>query len=561
MRDVIRSFPNPVQVGILVGLCGLAPLAASARDYVVTRTDDPAIVGTRLCPSTSLGGCSLREAVLAANQNPGQDRIVLGKLTYTLSLVQPGTDGRTGALRVTDPVTIEGVSSSLTRIRWANALHHDQSVVRFEQPASAASLMQRLTVSHGRGVEGGCLYAAGELKLADAVVEQCEATTGGGLQLRGTLVLQDTVFRDNRANAGGAIEAAGWNTIIADGADFLDNEATFGGGAVRFRGFPNADGSVMVGAWRNGGAGSRFIGNSAEYGGALSVYGNTTINFYSYPSNGPRTLFENNVAADAGGAVKQTGHSLTLEHALFKQNAAGKGGAIHADRALVLRDVEFDGNSAQDSVGGALSTNYVADLPLVRIDIDRAAFNGNSAALLGGGIASECQELVLRNVSFNANQVNSSTGRGSAVASSGHTFMAHMTSSGHASNKSTFARTFQSYCGSQPFSIANSVIGSNDSCYSQFGGPIASNGGNLFGPGATQCQSLSGGIDKRHSSSSVFGLSLGTYGGVMQVLGWNVDGQTRPQVGFGTSAYCSPHDVRDLPRPGTGCDSGAFEQQ
>lgn len=561
MRNAHHKYPRCIHPGLALSLCALMPFAASARDYVVTRTDDPAIVGTRYCSGSLVGGCSLRAAVLAANENPGPDRIVLGRGTYTLSLTHPSTDGRSGALRITDTVSIEGEAATRTRIRWSGTLHHANSVARFELDTAQYADLKGLTVSHGRGENGGCLYALSALQLTDTVVEQCEGTTGGGLYLRGTLELENAVFRANRANVGGAIQAAGWNTIIADGAEFLDNEATIGGGAVQIRGFPNEDGSVMNAAWRNEGAGSRFIGNSAPHGGALFVYGNTAVSFFSYPASGPRTLFEDNVAADIGGAVRQWGKSLTLENAFFRQNAAGSGGAIHADRALVLRDVEFDGNSAQDGVGGAVSAPYDPAQPSNRIDIDRAAFNGNSAAINGGAIASECQELFLRNVSFQANRLDSATGRGTAIVSSGNTFAAHMSSAGHAIGKPTFARMYHTFCGTQPFGFANSVIGGNDSCYSQFGGPVASSGGNQFGPGAGQCQSLPNGIDKRHSSASVFGLSLGTFGGVMQVLGWSADGLTRPQVGFGVSAYCSPHDIRNLPRPGTGCDSGAFEQQ
>ncbi len=553
-----RSSNSLLCASLALGLCGLSPFNAMARDYVVTRTDDPPIVGSTYCTVFPPGGCSLRQAVLAANQNPGMDRIVLGRHTYTLSQTHAGTDGRTGALLITDAVLIEGASSALTRIRWASGLNHSNSVARFELSSGQIGEMKRVTVSHGRGADGGCLYATHALNLTSMVLEQCQGAFGGALDLYGTLTMNGVTFRDNRASVGGAIHAGGWSTIIANDAEFLNNEATVSGGAVTIRGFPNSDGSVMTATWRNEGKSSRFVGNSAPYAGALFVYGNTALNFFSYPATGLRAVFEDNIAVGVGGAVRQWGKSLTLENALFKQNAAASGGAIHADAALVLRDVEFEQNFAQDGVGGALSLPYNPDYPIASIDIDRAAFNGNGAHQGGGAIASECQEMALRNVSFHGNSVV--TGRGAAVMSSGKTFMAHMSSAGHASGTATFARTFHTFCGSQPFSWANSVVGGTDSCYSQFGGPIGSHGGNHFGPGASQCQALQGGLDKRHSNSSVFGLSLGTYGGVMEVLGWTADGQSRPQVDFGHSVYCSSHDIRNLPRAGA-CDSGAFEQQ
>ncbi len=54
--------------------------SAFAIDYTVTKTDD---TNDGACDSD----CSLREAIVAANTNPGADRVVLGSgQTYTLSL-------------------------------------------------------------------------------------------------------------------------------------------------------------------------------------------------------------------------------------------------------------------------------------------------------------------------------------------------------------------------------------------------------------------------------------------------------------------------------------------
>lgn len=557
----MRILERPIRCALVALLCGLAPLSAAARDYVVTRADDPAIVGTPVCGVAPFGSCSLRQAVLAANANPGSDRILLNKITYSLSLFHPSTDGRSGALRITDSLTLIGVSSTLTRIRWASGVHHSHSVLDIVSNPAGQVELTALTVSHGRGADGGCVRGYAKLLLTDTVVEDCVGVEGGGLHMRATLTLKNTVFRNNRANVGGAFQMAGWNGVFADGATFLDNTATVGGGAVMVRGFPSADGTVQNGLWFNEGQGSRFAGNSAPYGGALYVYGNVAFDFLSAPGIAHGAVFEDNVATEVGGAVRQWGKKLLLWNTVFRRNAAGSGGAIHADGELVMVNAEFDGNQAQDGMGGALSAPYNPQLPLIRIDIERATFNGNLAALNGGAIASECHALALRNVSFHANTLTSAQGRGTAIVASGDTTLTHLSSAGHSRVKPTFARGFHSFCGSQPFAFANSLIGGDDSCHSQVGGNIGSLGGNQFGPGASQCASLPGGIDKRQSSSAVFGLSLGTFGAVMPVLGWNSDGQVRPQVGFGQAAHCTHTDIRYLLRPASGCDAGAFEQQ
>ena len=124
-----------------------------------------------------------------------------------------GTDGRTGALRVTDRVHIKGGASSLTRIRWADTVSHANSVLRFELTPYTPSHLEGVSVSHGRGADGGCLYARATLQLTDTLVQECRGVRGGGLRLHGTLALKNAVFRRNHANTGGAIQADGWNTF------------------------------------------------------------------------------------------------------------------------------------------------------------------------------------------------------------------------------------------------------------------------------------------------------------------------------------------------------------
>jgi len=78
------------------------PASAGAATFDVTLTGDPVPNGC------SVGGCSLREAVIAANARPGPDSVSLaGGRTYPLALGGTGEDaGLTGDLDVTGPATI-----------------------------------------------------------------------------------------------------------------------------------------------------------------------------------------------------------------------------------------------------------------------------------------------------------------------------------------------------------------------------------------------------------------------------------------------------------------------
>jgi CSLREA domain-containing protein len=85
---------------------------AGDHTYVVTRTDDSA-------DGDCDNDCSLREAVIAANDNPGEDTIMLAAATYELDIdaVQPDNDGAlTGDLDIESDTIVQGVSQATTII-------------------------------------------------------------------------------------------------------------------------------------------------------------------------------------------------------------------------------------------------------------------------------------------------------------------------------------------------------------------------------------------------------------------------------------------------------------
>jgi CSLREA domain-containing protein len=105
--------PRDRACAAFVALCllALSSSRAFATDFTVTKTADTA---DGVCDAD----CSLREAIIAANANPGADRVILGSgLTYTLTLgpadppgvIVPGS----GDLDVLDALTIEGNGSTI----------------------------------------------------------------------------------------------------------------------------------------------------------------------------------------------------------------------------------------------------------------------------------------------------------------------------------------------------------------------------------------------------------------------------------------------------------------
>src|SRR6185436_10476940 len=95
----------------LVVLCllVLSSARAFATDFIVTKTADTA-------DGSCNADCSLREAIIAANTNPGADNVLLGNgLTYNLTLGPADAPGAltagSGDLDITDSVTISGNST------------------------------------------------------------------------------------------------------------------------------------------------------------------------------------------------------------------------------------------------------------------------------------------------------------------------------------------------------------------------------------------------------------------------------------------------------------------
>jgi hypothetical protein len=159
----VRNLPLLILLSIL-------STPASTLQYIVTRTDDPD-------PSANcfqLHGCglSLRQAVLAANKRSGPDLIVLGRNVYELTRTTSSTtpDGKSGPLLVTDALEVVGDSAARTRIRWSAGLHHQavqhRHQVSYAGTNSGSLALEKLTVSHGRGAIGGCIYRVGTGYLA-----------------------------------------------------------------------------------------------------------------------------------------------------------------------------------------------------------------------------------------------------------------------------------------------------------------------------------------------------------------------------------------------------------
>ncbi len=220
--------------------------SAHAAEFVVDRTDDTA--GATAC-TVAANDCSLRGAVIAANNAAGADTITLPAGTYLLTVAGAGEDAAlTGDLDVVNgatgsPITVQGEGAASTIID-GNTIDR---VFHLPISTSASSLILiDLTVTHGsvQGQGGGILSTQGDVTLIDTAVSENVARvigntggSGGGLFLSGGAVLTVTtsLIDGNEAEIrGGGINSSGGVTLV--NTTVSGNTAVFGGGGLALTG-------------------------------------------------------------------------------------------------------------------------------------------------------------------------------------------------------------------------------------------------------------------------------------------------------------------------------------
>lgn len=185
---------------MLTCLCAL-PRPGAAVDYIVTRYDDPAPSGC------NPGDCSLREAVIAANDSPAvADRILLSAGHYILQIAGADEDDAvTGDLDLGGNLEILGPGAPMTRIS-AGGLDR-----LFDLQSSIASGPLRfagLELTGGDIVsESGAAIRLGfsnELTLEGCTIHGNAAPNSGygtidGFNLSGALTVRGSTIYDNTA--------------------------------------------------------------------------------------------------------------------------------------------------------------------------------------------------------------------------------------------------------------------------------------------------------------------------------------------------------------------------
>jgi len=199
LPTILRSMFRLGRSSVLIGLVSCVPvIPLHAATFVVDRFDDAN-------GSCDPGDCSLREALLAAEVNPGQDTVILPSGLHTLSIpeVTPGDLLHSGDLDV--------ILHDVEIYAPAGAVIDAQGIAGvFRFWGASSSRLINLTITGGSkpfGLGGGIYIEGSNLELENVWIVGNQAWRGGGLAIElGTVTLDHVTISDNDCeHSGGGV--------------------------------------------------------------------------------------------------------------------------------------------------------------------------------------------------------------------------------------------------------------------------------------------------------------------------------------------------------------------
>ncbi len=377
-------------------------------------------------------GVSLREAIIAANNDPDADTIFLGEGVYTLTRSGSGDTG--GDLDIRDDLTIIGLSPDLTVID-GNGIDRVFDVAGSNITVSFANLRIEggatsgtsgndgagLLINQGAGTpdvslsnvwfrdnhaassgdEGGAIFNSGNLSIENSLFENNSAGKGGAIynQAVGTLSMSNVTLSGNSATESEGGGLANFGTATLAHVTIASNSATTQGGGLFNNGTLNLSNSIL--------AGNSAGGTGPDLFGALASSSN---NLFGDDSGGSGYDASDKRNADADlGALTDNGGSLRThalggaseaidaattdsagtpdQRGLVRDDGSPDMGAYEAGASTFAQTLYLDGwGDGRDVPRGALKTTAPDDPTLGNFDPGRDGDDGLTIARGGSGI-------------------------------------------------------------------------------------------------------------------------------------------------------------------------------
>jgi hypothetical protein len=330
-----------LSAGLGVGAALAAPATAGAADFTVNQGGDIGLLNGCEPPAPGGNGCTLREAMTAADNGSGPDRVLFAAgVTGTLTLNGNALPAIDEALEIVGP----GAAALRLDQTGGDRFFTITTTSNTDVTISGLRLEDTSAV-----VDGAAIHATGgpDLRIEDAeIVNNSTAAAdadGGALyQENGTLVIAGSTFSGNSTT--GASSEGG--AIFANTAFNLIEDSTLSG---------------------------NFTSAAGSDGGALRSLGPQTIIRGS-------TLSGNHTdqTGSDGGAIYSSGLSLSIENSILSGNGTlgSSGGAVRTIAGTAIENSTFTGNST----AGVSATGGAIDFfdPTASLDVDGSSFTLNS---------------------------------------------------------------------------------------------------------------------------------------------------------------------------------------
>ncbi|PKO12725.1 MAG: hypothetical protein CVU39_22420 [Chloroflexi bacterium HGW-Chloroflexi-10] len=357
------SFISRLFLILLVVSSGLAFTPArsiyAAGTYTVNRTDDIAPRSTATtCITAASSDCSLREAVIKANANPGSTiQFAVGLNGTPIVLTRTGNDATASAgdLDINASTNIVGNGAFNTIIQGAADAGYTNSIGDKIFGVNQDGFFNNLTVNFS-----GLTIRYGDNNVPN--FDPSFAYTGGGVDVYQTgtsnaVSFTDCVISYNRARNS---DGGGLNYIVlaSDTGSLNLTNVTF-------------DHNQALGA--------------SGTGGALKIAGgNSTVVTISHSS------FTNNTAFSSGGAIRVVNGTLHISHSIIDSNATGNGtydygGGIYLTSGVssaLITDSQITNNFAGGG-GGAMGIESDATIINSRIAGNTSTNGGRGLDIYG----------------------------------------------------------------------------------------------------------------------------------------------------------------------------------
>ncbi len=285
-----------------------------------------------------------------------------------------------------------------------NTALNDFSTLNDEINASTQTKTLNLTKDYSFNCEKDVSYTNGiTINIDDLIIDGQGHTIDASNQARifniksNNVILKNIVIANGYSNSnGGGIYWSGLNGQISNSI-FKNCESPQIGGAVYFEKISTVKDS-------------KFVNNSAHFGGAVDFQSNSQINNCEFDDNFAKYLgggvfcceeteilnsrFTKNIASDGGGLYFFSKGSA--ENCIFEENTAiGYGGAITNENRISVKNSTFLKNKGAYAGAICLKGDGI---------IDCCNFTENSATKSAGAISADCYDASILNSEFNHNE-------------------------------------------------------------------------------------------------------------------------------------------------------------